>query len=1014
MKEKIWISEDSLRINFIQWITNAIEKKNEKSVNFGNLIIIIDGVDKYTNETGKEESPDWLANEFPPSVRMIYTCNRDSKAYEHISIKANSIIDIKLLDFDQRMAIYNSKIKDYQASDNNSQLKNQIKKFDCCGNPLFLEILLRFLFYNVKGIRKFVCNSLEKIKSIQELIEYILDYYTKIEFKREQLSRFFRLISHTRGGISEEELLQLCNFKSSTVVCLLELFAPLLHNSDGFYIFRNDIIAKIIISKYLISEDALHLEMIQVLDDHIFTIRKIDELLNHLCESKNWMRLKDMLTKLEVFAIMFSSNYKIDLYMYWIKLEQQHFDPIQEYNKALEEFVAQYSPSSKDLVILIIQFCRFFKDFAEVEINSTCKFRHPHLRGYYELRDIDILEEIEILQGMFYSTIQNPIKEDEIISLDGQFSMEQIREKILDLQSISKSSTEFYYYKRWLWIQFPWCAIDSHSNFSATMKNFNYVSDLVSPSDEMNIFMSILKLVSSTKQLNQRELNRSNFVFTSSSKFSASPPQNKISRGLCILPEIKSQSIIIQHIEDEIKFRPKKYLSASMAIHHPEEKQSNTSIIFKDLAPDNILHKIGSSVINYTSNELIEQKRATYELQKIYNKLKEEFGLKLRKLNGLKSQIANSLDKIKEQEEVKSKTITLEMQIDKVVDKLYKSEEEGRRLKKVIDCCVKNPTRNDEWERGLEKALENMRNFIILEQDTIKIYEKETFNFEEQSKAFQKIKSQRNQAQNITLLRVKEHLDMKSKLKNKKMIGIKRRIKIFSKKNSLEFSKETRTTMKKYEAALEKIHNYKEIAITKLNGYKEMVAKLSNNRTFDDAYSLYEIISTFDRKSQLADEIESKKKTIEDITREKEALEVQLQFFKTKNLKEQEKPARYNNFDQVNYYSYMSEKKLEFLGQGTKYQEFIFIKVKTLIEKSWSKLMINQALENSNENLLKNLKTISDRIDQLNNLTKSSEAYEYSHHLTDNHLRSDSVISEDYTQKSTTVDFANDKNSMKF
>ena len=70
------------------------------------------------------------------------------------------------------------------------------------------------------------------------------------------------------------------------------------------------------------------------------------------------------------------------------------------------------------------------------------------MRGYYELRDIDILEEIEILQGMFYSTIQNPIKEDEIISLDGQFSMEQIREKILDLQSISKSSTEFYYYKR--------------------------------------------------------------------------------------------------------------------------------------------------------------------------------------------------------------------------------------------------------------------------------------------------------------------------------------------------------------------------------------------------------------------------------------------------------------------------------------------------------------------------------------------------------------------------------------
>ena len=158
-----------------------------------------------------------------------------------------------------------------------------------------------------------------------------------------------------------------------------------------------------------------------------------------------------MLTQLEVFVIMYSPLFKIELYMYWLKLEQQHFDPVQEYNRALEEFIALYSPSSKDLFMILIQFCRFFKDLSEVESSQTSSFRHPNLRGFYELKDINLLEEIETMNGMFFNTIQSPIRDDEVFGPDSQLSQDLIREKILlNKYDIKDKNNEFYYYKRWI------------------------------------------------------------------------------------------------------------------------------------------------------------------------------------------------------------------------------------------------------------------------------------------------------------------------------------------------------------------------------------------------------------------------------------------------------------------------------------------------------------------------------------------------------------------------------------
>ena len=41
------------------------------------------------------------------------------------------------------------------------------------------------------------------------------------------------------------------------------------------------------------------------------------------------------------------------------------------------------------------------------------------------------------------------------------------------ISMIDEDSTTHYHYKRWLWVQFPWCTIDVHADISNIMELFS-------------------------------------------------------------------------------------------------------------------------------------------------------------------------------------------------------------------------------------------------------------------------------------------------------------------------------------------------------------------------------------------------------------------------------------------------------------------------------------------------------------------------------------------------------------
>ena len=125
----------------------------------------------------------------------------------------------------------------------------------------------------------------------------------------------------------------------------------------------------------------IHFEVARSLDQTPNSIRKLEEKTNHLFKSKDFFQLKQTLSSIETFLLLFNAFTKYDLCRYWQTLEEAGYDPVVEYNKGLELFDMHYSPKAEDLFTIILQISRFLKEFTDFETKFTPEFRHPFVKG---------------------------------------------------------------------------------------------------------------------------------------------------------------------------------------------------------------------------------------------------------------------------------------------------------------------------------------------------------------------------------------------------------------------------------------------------------------------------------------------------------------------------------------------------------------------------------------------------------------------------------------------------------
>ena len=104
----------------------------------------------------------------------------------------------------------------------------------------------------------------------------------------------------------------------------------------------------------------IHEEIAFLLEKTPISVRQLEEQTLHLYLSQSYFKLKETVSIIENFLLLFNSNTKYTLCRYWQTLEENGFDPAIEYNKAVEGFEMHYHPSSEDIFSIILQVFYFF------------------------------------------------------------------------------------------------------------------------------------------------------------------------------------------------------------------------------------------------------------------------------------------------------------------------------------------------------------------------------------------------------------------------------------------------------------------------------------------------------------------------------------------------------------------------------------------------------------------------------------------------------------------------------
>jgi len=143
-------------------------------------------------------------------------------------------------------------------------------------------------------------------------------------------------------------------------------------------------------------------------------------------------------------VLFFQPRTKFQLYKYWQVLEQLEFDPVEEYNKALEHYITHYHPNEEELFKIMMQISRFLKEFSDFEGTETCDFRHPNIQGtVIDLDSIGLLREI-IMMKMYEDEdstkeIFDKIEKDNLVVLESE-KFKRIRLK-RDVQTLNLFET---------------------------------------------------------------------------------------------------------------------------------------------------------------------------------------------------------------------------------------------------------------------------------------------------------------------------------------------------------------------------------------------------------------------------------------------------------------------------------------------------------------------------------------------------------------------------------------------
>ncbi|CAD8161669.1 unnamed protein product [Paramecium pentaurelia] len=877
IKQKVELVEEKLRRYFHYWLEICSRELEQQFLNgakiiYDKVILIFEGIDNFRDmlDVHREANVSfWLPKYFPKNIKVIVTAEKNSNSMRILKPSCHVIpitCDPKVIKtmvnghFGKQSFLTDQRVQTIQ--DLFIQLNYKVRN-----QPLFVRSFMTvFLPYPTDGLvelkdidvdtvenilKELNLQQIKHFRTVEELFTFQLKFFSESfiftpktpELKQDpKFIQLITVLAITQKGLTYKEIQSVCEFEEKQWKLFLLFFKIFLMKHRELWIIHNEIFKKCVINCYHNDKTLqLHDKIAETIDKYTNnSIRKLEEETFHLFSAKNYFKLKEVISIIENFLLLFNPNNKYDLCRYWQKLEENGFDPVLEYNKAVEGFQIHYHPSAEDLFRIIIQVSRFLKEFGDFETKNTPVFRHPPIIGVLQdLYDIGLLQEIlkldlyfnkdpelkqfdpakhlkrvakaikipaltkmesqnvEIQQNryevrnhylsqMIKTNETEPDEQETIQTLDIEeykYQMQKILQKLLTDKREQLSGEEEitgdrissdYYYKRWIWIQFPWAclSISKKCDYSKTIKHcFSSATDYMSVEEEHAYTNSALKIAIEAKlkkklmyETEPEEQQQSIILIPQASVLNQPQPvkleytfdntqASRFDRSKAILPRIDSINASTVNMSQE-KYERTMFITQDftdldilnqeskqikIAIENrPNDGQNTVKLLDKFKSQKSRLKSFQSSSLSLNAYQQTEifpilktdiQKHSQKQLHLLeqqakqmrkkldtltYENLKMAKILKQQKIIDFnKGYIKKELSNL---EELKETKIELEKQLQEAEQSYKTSSIQKVRVITILKICKDNKQQNEEYIRHLQQLINNFKKLIRFEE----------------------------------------------------------------------------------------------------------------------------------------------------------------------------------------------------------------------------------------------------------------------------------------------------------
>lgn len=220
-----------------------------------------------------------------------------------------------------------------------------------------------------------------EINNIDDLNNYLLDVFSKTITESARFKDILVALTITEKGLTAKEIQGMTKITQKEWNFFLAIFGNFMMRYKEIFKITDESFRKAIYLKFIHKNQEyivkLHSDIADVLSGTSNSLRKLEEETHHLFQCKAYFRLKEAVSSIENFLLLFNPRNKYELCRYWQILEVNGFDPSAEYTNAIEGFDLRYRPNPEQTFMIILQISRFLQEFGDFETKMIPEYRHP-------------------------------------------------------------------------------------------------------------------------------------------------------------------------------------------------------------------------------------------------------------------------------------------------------------------------------------------------------------------------------------------------------------------------------------------------------------------------------------------------------------------------------------------------------------------------------------------------------------------------------------------------------------